>query len=252
MESSMNDQHTDPAADGVARLAQLAAMSVSVGEALARLRAHRLHERAADDERRAAGDRAHRDLAGVRERMTYAPLMDNLHLRGLSTSQILGAWSAAVPPAEHDPLAARARDRAEQRLRQLHPEAMATFDVAQDQGLDPFTAMRRAAGEFRGEYGLDSLGTPVAAVATAEWGRAAAAQATPDLRSTPRVDETHLAGADTARHAGLAVVAQAFPADIRRTMASAPAAATSMRALPSTPHRAQLTAVRTPDPPIRH
>lgn len=53
-----DQHHDDPAADGAARAAQLVAMTLSIAEGVARLRAERLAAKAMDDERQAAALRS--------------------------------------------------------------------------------------------------------------------------------------------------------------------------------------------------
>jgi hypothetical protein len=70
----MTDQHyAEPEAEGAARAAQLAAMSLTVLEAVARLRAQRAAERADADERMAAAARAERIADHAGARIAWAP-----------------------------------------------------------------------------------------------------------------------------------------------------------------------------------
>ena len=58
--------------------------------------------------------------------------------------QAARAWSAAAPYAEADPEAADAVRTCEQRLRALHPYAMAWYDRLRGEGATPLDAMREA------------------------------------------------------------------------------------------------------------
>ena len=227
----MTEDHTDPTADGAARVAQLAAMTISVGEALARLRAHRLQEHAIADERDAAAARAQQQLAHATVRFAFTPALDDGWLRSATTSELLGVWAAAASVAAQDPLAYRAGDRVEQRLRRLHPEAMSVYDSALADGEDPGRAMSRATAWLRGEYGLDPVGTPLGAPAVSG-------------------DVLHRSDRPTATErpsAASTAVRSAFPVGITDAMASAPAAVKTLRALPQGPIRSQLPAIRSPD-----
>ena len=157
----MDDRHPDPPSEAAARVAQLAAMSISVAEALARLRAQRLADQAAADRQAAAAARAAARAAAAAARLTYSPALDDAWLRGAPTSALLDAWVATQHYPSADPTAPTAQERVEQRLRQLHAEAMQAYDTARADGGPPLACMAQAAALFRGEYGLDGVGTPI-------------------------------------------------------------------------------------------
>jgi hypothetical protein len=234
-------------------------MSISVAEALARLRAQRLADQAAADRDAAAAARAQARAHPAAARLTYTSALDDAWLRRASTSTLVEAWVATQHHPDADPAAPLAQERVEQRLRQLHAEAMQAYDTARADGAPALACMARASGLFRGEYGLDDVGTPIhRSLADLHQHLAAAAEATPDLLATPAVDERHGATADAARHRGVAgaqatgligdsaasgvdVTWHAFPLTAEQAMATAPkAAAKAVRALPAPPQRLQL------------
>jgi hypothetical protein len=260
----VDDRHPDPHSEAAARVAQLAAMSISVAEALARLRAQRVADRAATDREAAAAARAGARAAAAAARLTYTPAMDDAWLRTASTSGLLDAWVATQHVPDADSTARAAQERVEQRLRQLHAEAMRAYDTTRANGGPPLASMAQATGLLRGEYGLDKVGTPIQrSLADLHQHLAAADDATPDLISTPTVDERRAAAADAVRHRGFAadhaqdvgagrldVAWHAFPRSAEEAMATAPkAAAKAMQALPAPPKRLALTATRSQPKP---
>ena len=130
----MTDDHADPGAEAAARAAQLAAMTISVAEALARLRSQRWQDRAIGDERVAMASRAQARVEAAAARLVWTPALDDGWLRGAPTTRLVDAWSAAEGHNTSDPSAAQARQRIEQRLRQLHAEAMHVYDAARADG----------------------------------------------------------------------------------------------------------------------
>jgi len=93
--------------------------------------------------------RAERDAA----RAGWAPALDAKWLRQADLLDTARAWGAAMPYADRDvpwyePSAATAMRRCEERLRDLHPYAMARYDRLRAEGLGPADAMREAAPLF--------------------------------------------------------------------------------------------------------
>jgi len=149
-------QHDAPESEGVARAAQLAAMSITVLEAMARLRAQRLAERATDDERAASAARAQRLVDHASARVAWTPAHDEDWLRRANTGHLARAWAAATPWAETDIDAHEAAQRVERRLHELHPEAMAAYHQARAEGAEPAQAMQEAAPFFARPRALES------------------------------------------------------------------------------------------------
>ncbi len=93
--------------------------------------------------------RAGRDAA----RAGWAPALDRQWLARAGLFETARAWGAAVPFADrampwYEPAAATAMHRAEDRLRVLHPHAMARYDRLRGDGTGPAEAMREAAPLF--------------------------------------------------------------------------------------------------------
>ena len=138
-------QFDNPDAEGAARLAQLAAMGTTVIEAMARLHAQRAALRADESDRAAAVFRAQRTADHAAARVAWSPVHDIDWLRRATTPDLAPAWSAAAAWASTDPDAGEALRRAEARLHQLHPEAMAAYHEARARGVDPGQAMQESA-----------------------------------------------------------------------------------------------------------
>ncbi len=93
--------------------------------------------------------RAERDAA----RAGWSPALDPQWLRDAGLRDTAQAWGAAMPYADrsvpwHEPTAAAAMRKSEERLRDLHPFAMARYDRLRAEGLGPAEAMRDAAPLF--------------------------------------------------------------------------------------------------------
>lgn len=222
------EHNPDPGAEAAARAAQLAAMLVSVAEAAARLRAHRLTTAHAAAEHDATARRALAAARAADARLVYGAALDNAWLRQASTSELLDSWAAADGYLTRDPLARLASERVEHRLRSLHPEAMTAHDAARAAGRTRDECLAAAAPWWRGEYGLDPVGTPVA--------RQPPTGHPPD--PTPAAPPRRDVRPDTAT----GTVRQAFPVAIEQAMATAPHAARQRLALVAAPQRRQLTA----------
>ena len=152
------DQHPDPFQDamqhGLQRAVQVASCAVTAAQvylyqqkAQARLAAER-DERAS--RALSAQIRADRDAA----RAGWAPALDPDWLRHADLFQAARAWGAAMPYADrnvpwYEPAAATAMRKTEDRLRELHPYAMARYDRLRADGMSPAEAMREAAPHVR-------------------------------------------------------------------------------------------------------
>ena len=93
--------------------------------------------------------RADRDAA----RAGWAPALDPEWLRQADLVQTARAWGAAMPYADravpwYEPAAATAMRKCEERLRDLHPHAMARYDRLRADGMGPAEAMRETAPLF--------------------------------------------------------------------------------------------------------
>ena len=142
--------------ESVARAAQLAAMSLTVLEALSRLRAERLFRRADEDQRAAAAACAERVANHAHARLAWSPALDDAWLRGSGTDELARAWAAATAWTQTDVEARGAADRVERELHVRHPAAMAAYQSARAAGLDPQTAMRQAAPLFDSPLAIEA------------------------------------------------------------------------------------------------
>jgi hypothetical protein len=149
--------HPDPFHDalshGLQRFVQVASSVVTGAQAYAYLQRAHARTVAERDERarRAIAEhiRAERDTAHAR----WAPALDRRWLRQADLLQTARAWGGAMPYADpstpwHEPEAATAMRNCEERLRDLHPTAMARYDRLRSEGLAPAEAMREAAFLF--------------------------------------------------------------------------------------------------------
>lgn len=142
------NKHDAPENEGAARAAQFAAMSLTVMEAMARLRAQRQAERTEADDRAAQAARAERIASHAEARVMWSQALDDGWLRSAGTGDVGRCWAAAIAWADTDVQAADAVRRTETRLYELHPDAMLAYAAARAEGLDPSAAMQRATDQF--------------------------------------------------------------------------------------------------------
>jgi hypothetical protein len=246
------ETHPDPFQDamshGLHRAIQVASCAVTAAQvyvhqkrAQARVVAERDHRT-----RRALGaqTRADHDAAQA----GWAPVLDPGWLRQADLFQVTRAWGAAMPYADravpwYEPAAATAMRKCEERLRVLHPHAMARYDRLRSDGMGPADAMREAAPLFAGPprahdtpyaprqalgtaadrqpditgrvippgTAAGLIGTEQDRATTAERSRAADLDAATDVKATPGTDErtANLAGARDAAATADAAAARA-------------------------------------------
>ena len=125
-------QHDDPMADAAARAVQLLALSITITEAVARLRAERLATRAFEDERAAAvlraQDRADRAAAWLTGRIARA-------------LPVTAAPVAAAPSRGPVVIVCSPRDLADRAFPVPMPQAMATAPRAAGGGVRVITTV---------------------------------------------------------------------------------------------------------------
>ncbi|MFI5064817.1 MAG: hypothetical protein ACHP9Z_12685 [Streptosporangiales bacterium] len=152
-----SDQHPDPFRDAMQEMVYRA---VQVGSfALTGAQIYAYHRRAQaritveqDHQARRvlnAQIRAERDA----DRARWEPALDPGWLRRATLTETAQAWGAALPYTDravpwYEPAAATAMARCEDRLRHLHPYAMAWYDRLVSEGREPADAMREAAPLF--------------------------------------------------------------------------------------------------------
>lgn len=150
-------QYEDPMAETRHQFLQGLATMATVGEAGARWAAVGIQNKAADRERQAHRDQAavaarreaDRLAAKVRaDRGRMAAALDGEWLVNKATfSEAAAVWRTATIHASADPVARRAAEFAEQRLRQFRPDLMAAYERHRHAGSAIPEAMRAAARE---------------------------------------------------------------------------------------------------------
>ena len=238
------ETHPDPFQDamnhGLHRAVQVASCAVTAAQAYIYQKRAQARVVAERDERarRALGAQARADRDAARAR--WASVLDPGWLRQADLFQVARSWGAAMPYADrtvpwYEPSAATAMRKCEERLRVLHPHAMARYDRLRGEGMGPAEAMRDAAPLFAAHpRAYDAPYTPRPVLDTAA-----------DVTATAGADgrTTKLAGAweaaataDTA--VGLASRASRpwerdFPISIRDVVATAGSAARAAAPSPS-------------------
>jgi hypothetical protein len=126
------------------RLAQLASLVTAAATVEARRKAQRNAAKTIRSERALRELRDQERAAYELARAGWAPARDRRFLDQADLLQAARAWSAAAAYADADPEAADAVRTCEQRLRVLHPYAMAWYDRLRGEGAVPLDAMREA------------------------------------------------------------------------------------------------------------
>jgi hypothetical protein len=178
--------YTDPLEEalsqGAQRIAQLASLLGAAAEVTVR-------RKTLKDARAAAGasTQASQVISGQEHdayqqaRLRWAPAHDPRWLAQADLLQTARAWSAAACYADTDPLAASAMRKCEQRLRALHPYAMARYDRLRSDAINPLDAMNQTAPLF----GRAPHARPGEAAATRAALDTAPAQGDPSLTDEP-------------------------------------------------------------------
>ncbi|MEU8220156.1 hypothetical protein AB0C47_30800 [Micromonospora taraxaci] len=150
-------QHEDPMAETRQQFLQGLATMATVGEAGARWAAVGIQNRAAEREREARrnqaaatirreADRLAARVRADRERMAVS--LDGDWLVNKATfAEAAAVWRTATIHASSDPVAKRAVEFAEQRLRQFRPDLMAAYERHRQAGAPVPAAMRTAVRE---------------------------------------------------------------------------------------------------------
>jgi hypothetical protein len=126
------------------RLAQLASLLTAAATVEARRKAQRNAAKTIRSEQALRELRDQERAAYQLARAGWAPALDRRFLDQADLLQAARAWSAAAAYTDADPQAADAVRRCEQRLRILHPYAMAWYDRLRSDGAAPHDAMREA------------------------------------------------------------------------------------------------------------
>jgi hypothetical protein len=142
------DAYPDPFGDALSyssqRLAQLASLVTAAAMVEARRRTQRNAAKATRSERTLRELQDQQRAAYQLARAGWAPARDPRFMDQADLLQAARTWSAAAAYADADPEAADAVRTCEQRLRVLHPYAMAWYDRLRGDGAAPLDAMREA------------------------------------------------------------------------------------------------------------
>lgn len=122
------------------KIAELAAVAALAGQVVAQVRARKAMQGAQDDAAQQAG------LAEARTK--WAPVLDAGWRADAGLLDVARAWGAALPYEADDAGARDALDAAEERMRQLHPYAMARYDARRGNGMSRGDAMMATAPDF--------------------------------------------------------------------------------------------------------
>ena len=159
------DPFEEAAQTAVRDAIKMATIVMGVARADRRIRERMKLAHAARDERvrRELEAKEHAERAALRAQ--WAPANDQDWIRHADLADTAVAWCAAVPYAGNDETAMSAVVNCEERLRQLHPHAMARYDRLRDDGIERISAMREAAPLFTRPPGIhEQPGVPRAAL----------------------------------------------------------------------------------------
>jgi hypothetical protein len=126
------------------RLAQLGSLVTAAAVVEAQRRAQANAARAARDDQALTALHDQERAAWHLARARWAPAHDSRWLAQADLLQAVRVWSAAAGYADADPTAGSATRKCEERLRALHPYAMAWYDRLRSEGAGAFDAMRQA------------------------------------------------------------------------------------------------------------
>ena len=130
------------------RVTQLVSLVAAAAEVKMRLTAARTARHARQDRQAQRQLEDQERAARANARAGWAPAHDAQWLAQADLLQAFRTWGAAVPWADTDPVAASAMRKSEERLRTLHPFAMARYDRLRAEGAEPLDAMRESAPLF--------------------------------------------------------------------------------------------------------
>jgi hypothetical protein len=130
------------------RLAQMGSLLASWAVVEARRKERRNAAKAARSQQELETLREQERAACELARAGWAPALDRKWLTQADPLHTARTWSAAAAYADADPEAASAAGRCEERLRTLHPYAMAWYDRLRAEGAGRFDAMREAVPLF--------------------------------------------------------------------------------------------------------
>ncbi len=146
-------QHANPLEEalshGSRRVAEVASLTGATAQVVLQRRAlHNAREAAGNDKRATQILDEQECLIAHEARLSWAPAHDPQWLAGAGLAQAGRAWASAASRAGTDPAAASAMRKCEDRLRVLHPYAMARYDGFRADGTAPLDAMHKTAPFF--------------------------------------------------------------------------------------------------------
>lgn len=140
----MSDELADPVSAAEAKAIQLMQVAVMAAEGVAVLAAARAEARAARTEADAERLLEEIEAARVPAECLWEPALDPTRRGELNDRQTLTAWAAAQPWRDVDPTAAQASRASLDRLHELNPVAMGSYDTLRSKGIAPTHAMKSA------------------------------------------------------------------------------------------------------------
>jgi hypothetical protein len=145
--------YADPLEEALSQASQRVAQFASLTGAMAQVILQRkalydARQAARDDERAVRIIDEQERLIQRQARLSWAPAHDPQWLPHADLLQTGRAWASAASYADTDPAAASAMRRCEDRLRSLHPYAMARYDRLRGDGMSPLDAMRETVPLF--------------------------------------------------------------------------------------------------------
>jgi hypothetical protein len=145
--------YTDPLEDalshGSQRVAQFASLAGAMAQVVMQRRAlHDARKAARNDEQATRVLDEQERLLHRQAKLSWASAHDSQWLAQADLLQTGRAWAGAASFADTDPAAASAMRKCEDRLRALHPYAMARYDRLREDGMSPLDAMRETAPLF--------------------------------------------------------------------------------------------------------
>jgi hypothetical protein len=146
----MSEELADPVSAAEAKAIQLLQVAVMAAEGVAVLAAARAEARAARTEADAERLLEEIEAARVPAEHLWRPALDPARRGELNDRQALTAWAAAQPWRDVDPTAAEASRASLDRLRELDPVAVRSYDTLQSKGIAPAQAMKSAVSVLAG------------------------------------------------------------------------------------------------------
>lgn len=140
--------YANPEADAAARASQVAAMAITIAEAIARVQHERIVQRTIEDESAARAARAERIASHASARVAWSPALNDKWVQNAEIPSLFAAWAPAVGWAATDPDANYVANRTERRLAEIYPLAMQRYAEARAEGLDAAAAIGEASPCF--------------------------------------------------------------------------------------------------------